>query len=730
MSPTPPRPRGRRRSGAKAAAGILLALCGPGAAARATPEAPHLLPEAAPWDITDLTLEDLLEVDRLVTIATKTRARAAEAPSIVTVIPRSVIEAYGYRTVGEALASVPGLYLVDDLVTANVGIRGVNGGPDSWSRIVKVMVDGHPVTHHASGGYLLGFELVPMDAVESIEVIRGPASGLYGANAFLGVINIVTRTAPAGAHFELGAEAGRVGSGPSAGGSLLASVSAPGRRKGALLVAVAGERADRSGLAPPSESPRADLAGRRSAGDLSQPRTTLIKGIFDLGAGGRLELRYQQQRLDAHAQWLDMSVMERDNRLVVLNRIGRLDHRIDFLAGALSWRSVASITSGRSQPEEVLDVGVPVFTLRRTRSNLAVTGATELLWQIGVHSALAGVDFVESRDQGDTLFQVRRLDDGTGRAGDAALLVRGEPRDYRNAGLFLQSMVQVLPSLELTLNGRADRDRRWGTELSYRLAGVYRARDDVHVKLLWGTSYVPPSLSQLHAQPLRIDNGITGNPDLVPQTARTGEAAVTFRLEDRLSVALNAFFTSISDRVEFVKVGSQNVARNFTPTHTLGGELSVEGRHRRFFGKLDLSLQRTTVVAPDPVPAWFELAHGSDAEMAMTLPNYPRLMGHLHAGAAVPEARVVLASSLFLAGRRKTTVSNILEKGASYTFAPYATLGFNVRTQELRLLGERLTTFSLHVSNALGARYAHGGTLGVDVPTLGRTLYLRVVQGF
>ena len=142
----------------------------------------------------DLSLVDLMNLDPKVTTATRSVALTLEeAPSTMTLISREQIDRHGYRTIGEALASVPGLFVVDDLVTSNLAIRGIHAGSDSWSRTFKVMIDGQPVQYQPTGGALLGAEFVPMESVDSIEVIRGPGSALYGANALLGVINVITR---------------------------------------------------------------------------------------------------------------------------------------------------------------------------------------------------------------------------------------------------------------------------------------------------------------------------------------------------------------------------------------------------------------------------------------------------------------------------------------------------------------------------------------------------------
>ena len=64
--------------------------------------------------------------------------------------------------------------------------RGVSGELRGGSRLIKVMVNGHPVSFRSETTNWLNGALVPMDVIDRIEVIRGPGSALYGANAFLG----------------------------------------------------------------------------------------------------------------------------------------------------------------------------------------------------------------------------------------------------------------------------------------------------------------------------------------------------------------------------------------------------------------------------------------------------------------------------------------------------------------------------------------------------------------
>src|SRR5690606_24001373 len=159
-------------------------------------------------------------------------------------------------SVGDALKHVVGFYLTDDHIMPNVGVRGVSGGLGAESGIIKVMIDGASVAFRSTSGNWLGVELVPLSSVKQIEIIRGPASALYGADAFLGVVNIITvppEDIPAvDARGHVGAH------GSNLGGQM--DVSA-GFRSGNFdwLLGAAGEVRDHGGLALPPESPAATV---------------------------------------------------------------------------------------------------------------------------------------------------------------------------------------------------------------------------------------------------------------------------------------------------------------------------------------------------------------------------------------------------------------------------------------------------------------------------------------
>ena len=137
-----------------------------------------------------LDLVSLMSIE--VTSASKKSQTIAQAPAVIDTISAAEIREKGFTSVAQALRSLPGFLVTTDHVVPNVAVRGIHGGFRASSRILKVMVNGAPIAFRSTSENLLGPELIPIEAVAAIEVIRGPASALYGANAFLGIVNIIT----------------------------------------------------------------------------------------------------------------------------------------------------------------------------------------------------------------------------------------------------------------------------------------------------------------------------------------------------------------------------------------------------------------------------------------------------------------------------------------------------------------------------------------------------------
>jgi len=138
-----------------------------------------------------LSLEELMEVT--IISATGTEQNIADAPSIATVITAEQIERSSARTLAEVLAMVPGLqtYLTDEGQKVGFDIRGIVGG---FNAQILTLINGVSIDKFETGSTMQQFTF-PASAIKRVEVIRGPGSAVYGADAFAGVVNIITKDA-------------------------------------------------------------------------------------------------------------------------------------------------------------------------------------------------------------------------------------------------------------------------------------------------------------------------------------------------------------------------------------------------------------------------------------------------------------------------------------------------------------------------------------------------------
>ncbi len=143
----------------------------------------------------ETTLQDeiqWLEEETFVVSASRVKENIKKTPASVTVIDSDMIEKMSAKNFLDLLNTVPGVNISQTYVYMDkIGVRGIQG---DFSQKVLILLDGHSLNSDLlNGGALGAYENLPLELIKRIEIIKGPASALYGENAFSALINIITK---------------------------------------------------------------------------------------------------------------------------------------------------------------------------------------------------------------------------------------------------------------------------------------------------------------------------------------------------------------------------------------------------------------------------------------------------------------------------------------------------------------------------------------------------------
>lgn len=143
-----------------------------------------------------LSLEELLDLEMEVVSSSRHPEPATLAAGAVMVLDAEAIMRGGGTTLPDVLRRIPSLQVSKEGVdTWSVRLRGFSGLRNST---LLVMVDGRPVTSPSLAGVLWSGQIIPVETIARIEVIRGPCTSLWGLDSFNGVVNVITKRAEDG----------------------------------------------------------------------------------------------------------------------------------------------------------------------------------------------------------------------------------------------------------------------------------------------------------------------------------------------------------------------------------------------------------------------------------------------------------------------------------------------------------------------------------------------------
>lgn len=690
---------------------------------------------APPSELVLFELEDRLAA-QVVTTATKTQRTADDAPAIVEVVTRQQIEEWGYQSVAEVLSKVVGFYVEDDHILPNVAVRGVSGGLQADSGAIKVLIDGRSVAFRTTTGNWLGPELIPLSAIERIEIVRGPASALYGADAFLGVVNIITRQGSAMNGAQLGGGISIQTLMPSAPGTNLDATVGLARGRLELLAALRLQSEDRSGLVLPSTSPAPAIpsynARKTTASALDRSaRVGLLRLSYNFGPESAVYVTGYISSIDAGGEFspwsqlaagLDSAGRSSENRISLIHGWVSAGLKLRITPKLrLQWDTMAFV--GAPTDRDRIEVNSQLYFVRRQLGYRGFDSTLELQWQPRESlTFVGGVSAILDEERPLASLKVLKEDTASQKAGDV-LDAAAAPTDSHflaNFGAYVQGMWRPLQILSLTAGVRYDYHNIYGSQGSGRVAAVLSPKNNLHIKVLYGTAFKAPSPLLLYGVPA-LTGDIIGNPDLKAQHIHTIEAGISYHPISAIRMSSDLAYSFLQDIAEFSPVGANQAAVNVGRINALSWETKVDANYRNHvWGYLALDINYTLRDAG--YEGYRAMLFGVDNVI------YPRVIFHSGIQGRIPKIPLRIGAQVTYVGARRASEANILLNGASYELPDYVLLGATLSTVDLRLWSERETTFQVVGRNLLGVRGPDPGFAGFDYPLAPTSFFFQVRQ--
>jgi outer membrane cobalamin receptor len=678
-------------------------------------------------DLGQLTLEELMNMT--ITTASRTSEGLGEAPARAQVVTAAQIRRRGYRSLSDVLKDLPDFKV--DLAgnwdfPAELTVQGVRGA----GRVI-VLLDGIRVSSPTNEPLPIVANY-PVHTARQIEIVYGPASALYGADAFSAVINIITGDVGDSAGMAVSTSMGAFGL-----YNQTASYVTPFGANASLVVAgqflydgqpdlsryypgdFNGMQAQRAGTFPTifgSMTPN-----RPVSPDYHIPLSAHSVQATLRAGGFQFTLFENRSHLPSTA-----GVYTPDN--VVYNDVAF--NQNDLFVGAGTYTraiggatSTSTVTVSRQELDphsgyqdlysnmrrsykyaygSMVDIDQQISWKPASTVTLTTGGSFQRFFSIPQTADLNAP--IQSQDAPGTILGTNLVDE--------FMTLR-----YANTGAFAQMRYAMTRRIALTLGGRGDFNTRYGGTVNPRLGLVANATESTTLKLLYGTAYLAPSPYQGYAHYgsfISTDGGATfsspywhlPNPDLKPQLKKTVEATVNQRLGSNLNVSASAFYSRFTNLI-WASDANQAYAGFYHgwPVDYIDFPVN-QGRETTYGGTFQVEAMKS--FAPDrqvAAHAGLSVADGRiwpENSNADSLPVGAMVPVQLRAGVDVDWDRWQVAPRLAIVGNQRLLATTTSADGlVRRTLDGYSTVDVNVRRRNLFTHLDAFVT----VENAFDRRY-------------------------
>lgn len=520
-----------------------------------------------------------------VTIATGTAKPVFHSAAVTSVVTTEQIKAMGATELHEVLETIPGLHVSIQPITYDYiyTMRGIRNGTNSQ---VLVLLDGNRFSVPFQGRAMTGLEL-PIEDIQRVEVIRGPGSALYGADAFAGVINIITKKAE---DIDATVVGGRVGNWNTQSG----------------WVQHGGKWAD--------WDVAASLQYSHTRGDdqriITQDSQTLLDSNPNFGtkasnAPGAMQTQFESwdAHLNLQRKYWDIGFWAfnseggtRAGVAAALDPTGLVESQqymgsIKFSTEDFfeNWEFIAHASylysDLQSNPLHIfphgsrLPIGAdgninsvsPAGLTLFANGVKDIIGRTHQMPTVELSAIYQGLQDHRLRVQAGYRYEeiktreYKNIGTGVLSGNPPPAVVYGATKNVTNTefvylpntnrsiwSLALQDEWQIAKNWQLTTGVRFDHYSDFGATVNPRLAVVWDINDKLTSKLLYGRAFRAPNFSELGNNNNPV---LLGNPDLDPETINTVELAFDYRPFQSLRTTVNLYYYAIEKLIQPEPIG-------------------------------------------------------------------------------------------------------------------------------------------------------------------------------
>jgi len=475
-----------------------------------------------------MSIEDLMKVDiDSVYGAAGYKQKLTEAPAAVTIITSDEIRKYGYRTLADILSNVPGFYVSYDRNYSYLGVRGF-GRPGDYNSRILLMVDGHLLNDNVYDQALIGTEFpIDVDLIDRVEVIRGPNSSLYVANAFLGVINVITKRAGNGRNLTASAELASYG-------TFKTRLTYSNRFRNSWDMLLSASFYDSRGherlYFPEFDSPATNYGIARDC-DGDQYRQVFAKlshyGLTLEGAYGWREKTIPTASFD--------TIFD-DPGTRTIDAPGYLDLKYDHKFGS-DWGYKARLyydhyTYDGTYIDDNSASGGPSRVVNKDLGFGQRWGAefdvSKKAW--GNQTLIAGSEYRDNFKQDQENYDIQPY-----------FQYLNDRRSSTIWTVFAQDSIPIRRNLVLDLGLRHDQYSTFGGTTNPRVDVIYSPFERTTLKLLFGQAFRAPTAYELY----EYGGGSEPNPNLKPETVKTTEVVVEQEIQNNLRLSVSGYFYPI-----------------------------------------------------------------------------------------------------------------------------------------------------------------------------------------